>query len=383
MGIITRNLDENNTLLEFMDNAETHGHEIEEIIIGYAEDVDEAFLDRLSERVRVRVVNVLHDPLLEEDLHRLDLRTEWLDYVVRNPVDRRSRLVPYGMLRNNVILRAILDGVEILTFVDTDVYPEVILQDGTIDSIDFFGMHEKTLLKEGVKVTTSDYSGYYIVPKIRFEGLRDYLIAVGKERAVSFVMDSEYQARCFDPGPERKPFVTDKVLGGNLVLDLSVFKQIVPFFSSMYRFDGKDYLTRGEDTVLGQALKKTPGIEAVDIDLKIRHDTYGDYPKIPDIYNDQAVRDRFFMASIGWIGRNPFMYWVVGDDVEQHYQRQYRLMQAVEKEMADHLSDWRFEWLSRAIKVSYGRLNVMIHQYTHFIENWGQIVKTLERRGIY
>jgi hypothetical protein len=383
LGIITKELDENNTIEEFLENAKKYGHHIKEVIVGYAESIQQSELEKLSKLIDVKLVNVIHDEEMARQLHLLGIGDELTDYVIHNPQDRNRTLLPYGMLRNNVILKAILDGLDYLVFIDTDVYPEVLNKDFSTDEVDFFGMHLEAMKEEGVMVTTSDYSGYYIVPKINFDQLEDYLIGVGKERAIDFVMGTQYQARCFDPGINRKPFETDKILGGNLMIDLAVFKQVVPFFSSIFRYDGQSYLTRGEDTVLGLAIKKCDGIMAMDIDLKIRHDTYGNFPQVPNIYEEQHVKDRFYYASIGWIGRNPFMYWVTGGNVNQHYQEQLIAMRKTEKAISYHLDDWRFEGMSQVIKLSYCRLNCMINQYNHFIENWGKIVNILIRRGVY
>jgi hypothetical protein len=158
---------------------------------------------------------------------------------------------------------------------------------------------------------------------------------------------------------------------------------VVPFFSSIYRYDNCNYLTRGEDTVMGLNLKLADRIKAIDIDVKIRHDTYGHFPEIPDIYSDVSIRDRIYFASVGWIGRNPFMHWVTGADVEAMYLKQFKNMRLIESDFAHHLGDERFANLSEAIEISYDRLEEMIVQYETFVMNWDRIITRLERRGVY
>ena len=53
-------------------------------------------------------------------------------------------------------------------------------------------------------------------------------------------------------------------------------------------------------------------IKFLDIQTPIFHDTYGDYPKIPDLQNNSSVRDRLYYACTGWIGRNVFFRWKTG-----------------------------------------------------------------------
>ena len=346
LGIITRNLDENNSIIEFVLNAKKYGYKFDEVIIGYADKLDKNALMKIKRFLDVKPINVINDIDFEKKLNLIGIQREWLDFVIHNPQNRDMKLLPYGMLRNNVILKAIIDQIDYLVFVDTDVSPEVMYSDKSIHEIDFIGTHLKSMKKEGVLITTSDYSGYYIIPKIDFDELEDFLIAVGKERAIDFVMKNEYQAQCFDNGDAREPFVTDKILGGNLMIDLSVFKKVVPFFSSVYKHDGKFYLTRGEDTVLGLGVYRKEGIYAVDIDLRIVHDTYGHFPKVPDIYSEKSVKDRLYYASVGWIGRNPFMYWINGVDPYQMYLLQKKTMKRIEKEFSYNICDERFERLS-------------------------------------
>ncbi len=80
--------------------------------------------------------------------------------------------------------------------------------------------------------------------------------------------------------PELQP--TTKVLGGNMGIRMSALTTLPPFFSPYYFYNKTPLLARGEDTLVGLAASRSQ-IKCLDIQTPIFHDTYGDYPKIPNL----------------------------------------------------------------------------------------------------
>ncbi|GAH22790.1 unnamed protein product, partial [marine sediment metagenome] len=134
--------------------------------------------------------------------------------------------------------------------------------------IDFFGRHLEYLQKEEVIITTSDYSGYYIIPPMSFTGMKELFIGLQKEDAYEFLRDSEkHNCLNLDNDKNRKVFETNKILGGNVAIKLSTFKELPPFFSIVYNINGERVLSRGEDTLLGVKLREI-NKKCIDIDTK-------------------------------------------------------------------------------------------------------------------
>jgi len=380
LGVITKRLDGKNHIIEFIKNIKKYGHEVNDIIIGYAENIDDDFYKELRKHINVILVNAKYDINLLSRLKDIGINKDMLEYVIYNSGEKH---VPYGMMRNNVILEAILKRNDYLVFIDTDVRPVVLLENGEFGEVDFLGHHLDQMRRKDVYITTSDYSGYYIVPPIKYNKLADLLIGVGKERAMEMILKDNYDGINYDSGNKRKVFETNKILGGNLMINLKVFKDILPFFSSFYKVKGEEYLTRGEDTVLGLEIEKRKYIKCIDIDLKIFHDTYFGFPKIVNIYEDKDIKDRFYYACIGWIGRNPFMYWINNVDTRKMYEIQREKIKLVSKDFAKHINDSRFEILPEALENSYRRLDEVVEEYNIFCDNWYKIVQILERREFF
>lgn len=118
--------------------------------------------------------------------------------------------------------------------------------------------------------------------------------------------------------PELQP--TTKVLGGNMGIRMSALTTLPPFFSPYYFYNKTPLLARGEDTLMGLAASRSQ-IKCLDIQTPIFHDTYGDYPKIPNLKNDSSVRDRLYYACTGWIGRNVFLRWKTGHAPTEFFER--------------------------------------------------------------
>lgn len=106
-----------------------------------------------------------------------------------------SGLVGYGKNRNNVLMKAMLTGSDILIFVDTDVYPKLLVEtvNGVIkQEIDFIGEHMKYLSLDSVMISTSDYSGYYIIPPMKFKGMEYLYRGLQKDGVCDFFYKLEW-----------------------------------------------------------------------------------------------------------------------------------------------------------------------------------------------
>lgn len=381
---------------QFLDNAKLFGHDIDSVVVAYADKKDDSVVKALEKRVNVHLVKICQSEFLHQKLLNLGMSEENTRRLIGHydePTDGRA---PYGLSRNHVIIEAMLQGLDVLVFIDTDVYPEVVIKekdlldttifkhrpagvDGLfIQTVDFFGEHKKYLAEENVMVTTSDYTGYYIIPPMKFEGMQDLFYGLKKETAYNYIMDSfHHHCLATDHGYRRTGFRTEKVLGGNVAIKLDLFKTMIPFYSSTYHVDGQKYLTRGEDTVLAIQVKNQNNQIFYDIDMKIFHNTYSDFPIIPDILNDQHIKDRFFYACMGWIGRNPFLNYLKEMDINKTYHLEHEALIKGSKAIYEHLQDDRFLQLPNAHKLAYEHLEEMIEDFEAFKLGWTDFVRRI------
>jgi hypothetical protein len=302
IGVITKDFNSLEPIDEFLENASKHNHKIYSVIIIYSHGCDFRLVENLEEKVKVFIP------------------TENIDILLDCSTLKKFGKVPYGLNRNYALIKALLSGSEALVFIDTDVYPRVLIKENNEvkeKEIDFIGRHLEYLRKEKVIITTSDYSGYYIIPPMSFAGMKELFVGLQKEDAYELLKNSDkHNCLSLDNDSKRKIFETDKILGGNVAIKLSALKELPPFFSTVYNVNGEYVLSRGEDTLLGIKLKKSDK-KCIDIDTKIFHNTFGNYPEIPDIKRDDSIRDRFYYTCLGWIGRNPFLNWLKREDLER------------------------------------------------------------------
>jgi hypothetical protein len=210
---------------------------------------------------------------------------------------------------------------------------------------------------------------------MKFKGM-EYLYRGLQKEGVCDFLQAGMEHHCFVPAsyPERRPFQTNKILGGNVAMKLSIFEHILPFFSSVYEFDGQKYLTRGEDTLLGLELERSETLKCMDIDLRIFHNTYSHYPQVPDILTDENIMNRFYYACMGWIGRNPFLNWISKRDVEKMHKMQRKALEVGAPAVAEYLNDERFLKLPEALDASYAHLDTMIEQYHNLATSWTEFI---------
>ena len=384
IGAITKDFNSLEPIDDFLENASKYNHKIHSIIIIYSHSCDFRLVENLEKKVKVFLVKINDVPEIKRQLIKTGLSIENIEILLNCPTLKKFGLVPYGLNRNYALIKALLSGSEALVFIDTDVYPRVLVKEddeAKEKEIDFIGRHLEYLRKEKVIITTSDYSGYYIIPPMSFTGMKELFIGLQKEDAYEFLRNSgEHNCLSLDNNKKRKIFETDKILGGNVAIKLSALKELPPFFSTVYNVNGEYVLSRGEDTLLGIKLKKS-NKKCIDIDTKIFHNTFGNYPEIPDIKKDKSIKDRFYYTCLGWIGRNPFLNWLKGKDVEEVKNKQKKNIIVGSKAMASYLKDERFLILPEALEISYRNLERVISEYKNTMRAWNGFIKKLDKWG--
>jgi hypothetical protein len=144
-------------------------------------------------------------------------------------------------------------------------------------------------------------------------------------------------------------------------------------------------LGRGEDTFLSQRLMDF-GSEMIDIKLPVFHDTYVNFPSKPKIQSKE-VRDRFYNACLGWIGRNPLLAWhqaelgILETSLEEHLDLQKRGLRLGGEKAARYLSDDRFETLVDALESSVDALPQSIAHYRSLMSGWTALQDALGDRS--
>jgi len=382
IGAITKDFNSLEPIDEFLENASKHNHKIYSIIVVYSHGCDFQLVESLGKKVKVFLVKINDAPEIKEQLIKMGLSAKNIEILLDCPSLKKHGLVPYGMNRNYALIKALLSGSEALVFIDTDVYPRILVKkNGEVweKEIDFIGRHLEYLKKEEVIITTSDYSGYYIIPPMSFTGMKELFIGLQKEGAYEFLRNfGEHNCLNLDHDKKRKVFKTNKILGGNVAIKLSALKELPPFFSTVYNVNGENVLSRGEDTLLGVKLKKSDK-KCIDIDTKIFHNTFGNYPEVPDIKKEKSIKDRFYYTCLGWIGRNPFLNWLKGKDIEEIKNRQKKNIIIGSKAVASHLKDERFLILPEALETSYHDLERVISEYKNTMRAWNGFIKKLDK----
>jgi hypothetical protein len=388
LGLITRHFDDSVPILRFLDNASEYGHVIDRVIVAYSHTKDDASIAAIEKRIPLILLHVSDPGSLREQMRQIGLSMGTIQGLLDLPDGGESGEIPYGAYRNAVLFKALLDEIDYLIFFDTDVEPRVLThldgRDARLQEIDFIGTHMRSLTKEYVSATTSEYSGYYIIPPMSFPGLGELLTGLGKGMALEYMEDChEHQCLVLGSGSPGLPKPTDKPLGGNLGLNLKQAWRLAPFFSTLYTFSGMTVKGRGEDTLLGQAVSASKGL-VMDVDLRIFHNTYDGFPDVPDIRR-KSIRDRFYGACLGWIGRNPFLSWYL--DQMGHLKTDLRSETTLQRigleiggeKTAAYLQDSRFMRLPAAFEASFAGLPDAIDRYERLIQGWGVLLGAIGR----
>ena len=377
IGMVVRDFRSAKPLTEFLDNAEKHDHAIDRVIIAYSHQMDIAAERELQARTKVSLIRLQEFGRAYLILKEIGVSHTSIQNLLFCPLIDTHGLVPYGFNRNQVLLEALFTETDILLFVDSDVLPFTLrrMPDGSAQrcEVDFVGAHLRSMAM-GADITSSDYSGYNILPPAQFDGMTDLLWGLHKENMADFWQSSvETGGMLLQEGNAGGPTPTTKILGGNLGLRMRAFPAFPPFFSPYYFFDKTPLLARGEDTLLGLAADQYH-IKCVDIQTPIFHDTYGNYPKVPDLRNDSDVCDRLYYACTGWIGRNVFYRWKTGHALSEFAQRNQQLS-AGAKALYRYTKDRRFLRLPEVQSAAEAWLPDMIWQYQRSKEAWTEFTE--------
>ncbi len=380
-GLITRNVDKLSPITDFLDNAEKYNHKVDHLIIAYEDDIYPKILKQLEARIKVTLIQRGNASQLKNYLRDIGLSSEEVEIILGTPYREKYDKISYGTSRNHVLIAALKLGVNYLYFFDSDIYPKILTEyhDGSskFTEIDFIGSHLKYLQKNDVILTTSDYTGYYIIPKMNFPYMMDLLRGVQKE-------DRFYYISTVDTPVVRDKyleniFVTQKALGGNLALDLSKKSILPPFFSTNLVVDNECFLGRGEDTLFGPEIHGKG--RCLDIDLLIFHNCFGDFPNKPSIFKQKNL-DRFFYACMGWLIRNPFLNWIRKEDniisEEINIEQRYESLIKGSKSASEYFNDKRFLKLPKTFKLSYEKLNENIQNYKDIRNTWDKMYRSIK-----
>lgn len=382
IGMITNKLQSSNPILKFLENAKKFGHTIDRVIMTCSTGADERTVRAIREKVSLSIIDLNRPQYLEEQLRQRGISSQAAQTLLTVSAHGPNGRVPYGFNRNQVLMEAILKNIDILIFVDSDVIPSVLtLSNGelVLEEIDFVGEHLASLMG-GAQITTSEYSGYNILPPARFDGMEDLLIGLQKDDLRSYWEQSDTH-HCIMTQAQAGPLEPcTKVLGGNAGFRLEVFSVMPPFYSPYYTADDGYYLARGEDTVLSLALKPN-GITCTNIQTMIFHDTYKNYPKRPDLIHDASTQERFYYACTGWIGRNPFYNYLLGGDPQEVRELQRRHLASGASALAEYTSNPRFLTLPDKLEISWNNLERYIREYNRLMDAWSEFAAKVFRQA--
>ena len=382
-GVITRNIDSISPYQEFLQNAKRFGHSIDNLIIAYNNNYDERTLDNLRKYCKVSILKVGEAESLNRKLIDSGLSKEESRFLLSTPHWEKYGKAAYCKSRNHVLLQALFENIDVLFSFDTDVFP-CIVQDHLsndvykFDEIDFVGHHLNVLASEKkAVVSTGDYTGYFIIPHMDFYHLDDLLFGVQKESFEHYIR--EVQTPVIQPHYGDNVFVTNKIIGGNMALDLRKFRYIPPFFSSTMIYKGECYLGRGEDTLFGPIINHNGG-HCYNANIKLFHNTFGNFPTAPNIH-EPAIKNRFYYACTGWLIRNPFYNWLHKDYMKEHHEindarRLKRLVRGAEA-AAEYFEDKRFLDLPDVFIKARENLDKQIDCFYGIMDIWNKLKRKL------
>ncbi len=387
-GVITSYVNSLSPYLDFIKNASKYGHKITTFIIAYSHNYSKKIVNELAQYVDIQLIKMNNDPEFKKRLNQISLSKKSIKTLVESKNFSDHNLIPYGKRRNNVLVNALLlkPRIDYLIFVDTDVKPYLLTDEkGDFQEIDFIQRHLGYLKNQNVIITTSDYSGYYIIPPIKYKGLRELLIGLEKEDVYQILTEDKTLVTASPSDQDIKK--TDKILGGNHALKLDAFKQLPPYFSVTYTYKEQLVLGRGEDTLIGMEIPDK-GMKTINIDTRIFHDTFSNFPAKPSIYNPE-IKNRFYIACLGWLGRNVFLNWYLQQTGKINHQefkarkeRQKLNLTTGSIKLASFLDDRRFACFPHALEAAYNQLDEMVREYKKINYAWKELKeKVTERRS--
>ena len=384
-GVIVRDVDTLSPYIDFLKNASRFGYEISYLIIVYNNSVDKRIIKELGKYTNVVLIHPGDSEYIAEKLIHLGLSHIEADYLIETPFCSKYNMISYGTMRNYVMLTALFLEADHLIYFDSDVYPKILNSftnenEYLFHETDFVGNHMKILLSsDDIVVTTGDYTGYYVVPKLNFPKLYDLLFGMQKEDQYERIVSGEEPViqRNIIPGRSE----THKIIGGNCAVDLSNFNFLPPFHSNMLVMDNECFLGRGEDTLFGPVIQKFNG-RCIDIDMKIFHNCFGDFPNKPSIVVQKNI-DRFYYACMGWIIRNPFYNFITKrytDNYEEiDIERRYKCLELGSIAAAEYFSEERFLNFPKAFGDAYDKIENDTNYFYNKLEVWDKMKSLLRK----
>lgn len=378
LGMIVRDFTDARPITDFILNGLSFGWEIECVIVAYSGKLNAEASEAISALLPLKLIPVMERHELWEFFAEQGLEEHEAQALLTGPKEAELGWVPYGKNRNQVLIQAMKMSLDTLFFIDHDVWPyHLVHHEGQVreEALDFIGGHLKYLNMPEVMATTSDYTGFYIVPELPFEGASQLLSGLQKSQSHGVLVTDEGETGL-------SVVQTTKVLGGNVALKLKAFERLLPFYSATYVFEGQTYLARGEDTLLAAQLGRSEDWVCLDVDMRIFHNPFGNYPQIPSLLEDESTKDRFYYACMGWIGRNPFLNWISGVDPESCALEQRMDLEKGSHALAQWLGDDRFEKLPMAMDAALDQLPEMIENYKAFSAAWMKWTQQRRMRGL-
>ena len=371
--MITKNIEKNNPLIKFIDNAEKYGCRPSDIILVYSESFDANYVSAISARCPLLLTNIRDTQALKDMLKRRKISSNAINTLL--DYEQPHKLWPYSYSRNIVLMLAAMNMSDAIIFIDSDVEPSVLSsKSNQLEEIDFISSHIN-LLRQGAQVTSSEYSGYNILPIAEFDGQEELLIGLQKENMSDWWVNStKHKSLIYQP-ESKKAEECQKVLGGNLAIKIDALKYLSPFFSSCYYVGNNYYLTRGEDTILTKSIIDN-NVKCMDTNTYIFHDTYGNFPKEPNLKDDLSVQERFFYACMGWIGRNPFYNWLLKTNNNEDLR--FNMLKKGTKALIKYTKNESFKLLLDAYRAAKENLSIMIEKYNKTLEAWYEFLKGCE-----
>jgi len=376
LGMIIRNLNSEKELMNYILNASMFGHKLESVIVAHTHGVNSGIAGIISKYVNLYTIDLNNPSYAIEEMQHRGISNDIIEVLCKCSVDTKRGLVPYGFNRMLVVTEAILRGIETLFFVDSDVYPTALMNKAgnqTLEKVDYFGTHLKHL-NTGSDVTTGEYSGYNILPPAKFDGMDDFLDGMQKESMKHYWQTScDHRSLVFQQ-EETVPVECNKVIGGNNAIKLSSFAKLPPFFSSHYVVNDEMFLCRGEDTVLGLEIEKC-GIKCTDIGLNPLHDTYKNFPSEPNLREDADIQKRFYYACTGWVGRNPFFNYLLGNDIKATRESQRISLKKGLSALSKYTSNPKFNTVLQNFDASWDGIDRYISEYERTREAWNAFME--------
>jgi hypothetical protein len=78
---------------------------------------------------------------------------------------------------------------------------------------------------------------------------------------------------------------------------------------------------------------------------------------------------------MGWVGRNPFLNWILNRDLKDYYERTRKALVVGVPSIVKYLDDERFFLLIEALDESYKNLSKMIIEYYQLRNTWNKFIE--------